>query len=114
MDFAGFNFDLFSSRIDLVQSQIKIAEGSSLPSLGLAQDDVKIQCSAMQCRITTEDPAKNFQPDMGRIEVSAISPVLYSDTLPSLKFFFKTDVCFPFFSPKLRKFITKELKLCLV
>ncbi|XP_071794200.1 pyruvate carboxylase, mitochondrial-like [Asterias amurensis] len=55
--------------IDLVQSQIKIAEGSSLPSLGLAQDDVKIQCSAMQCRITTEDPAKNFQPDMGRIEV---------------------------------------------
>ncbi|XP_022092974.1 pyruvate carboxylase, mitochondrial-like [Acanthaster planci] len=55
--------------IDLVQSQIKIAEGSSLPELGLAQDDIQIQCSAMQCRITTEDPAKNFQPDMGRIEV---------------------------------------------
>ncbi|XP_072165898.1 pyruvate carboxylase, mitochondrial-like [Diadema setosum] len=55
--------------VDLVQSQIKIAEGYSLPELGLSQDDVHIQGSAMQCRITTEDPAKNFQPDTGRIEV---------------------------------------------
>ncbi|XP_071505302.1 pyruvate carboxylase, mitochondrial-like [Diadema antillarum] len=55
--------------VDLVQSQIKIAEGYSLPELGLSQDDVHVQGSAMQCRITTEDPAKNFQPDTGRIEV---------------------------------------------
>ena len=56
-------------RVDLVQSQIKIAEGYSLPDLNLTQDKIHIQGSAIQCRITTEDPAKNFQPDTGRIEV---------------------------------------------
>lgn len=55
--------------IDLVQHQIKIAEGLTLPELGLDQSNVHIQGSAIQCRVTTEDPAKNFQPDTGRIEV---------------------------------------------
>jgi pyruvate carboxylase len=35
----------------------------------LTQKDIKIYGSALQCRMTTEDPAKNFQPDNGRIEV---------------------------------------------
>ena len=56
-------------RIDLVQSQIRIAEGMTLPELGLTQDKIVSRGSAIQCRITTEDPAKNFQPDSGRIEV---------------------------------------------
>nr|CAH0109711.1 unnamed protein product [Daphnia galeata] len=55
--------------IDLVQHQVKIAEGLTLPELGLDQSKIKIQGSAIQCRMTTEDPAKNFQPDTGRIEV---------------------------------------------
>lgn len=55
--------------IDLVQSQIRIAEGVTLPELGLTQDKIKPQGFAIQCRVTTEDPAKNFQPDTGRIEV---------------------------------------------
>lgn len=55
--------------VDLVQSQIRIADGSSLPSLGLTQDKVHVRGSAIQCRVTTEDPAKGFQPDTGRIEV---------------------------------------------
>jgi len=55
--------------IDLVQTQIKVAEGHSLPDLGLKQEDVHINGSAIQCRLTTEDPARNFQPDTGRIEV---------------------------------------------
>lgn len=55
--------------IDLVQSQIKIAEGITLPELGLKQENIKPQGYAIQCRVTTEDPAKNFQPDTGRIEV---------------------------------------------
>lgn len=55
--------------VDLVQSQIKIAEGHSLKDLGLTQDKIKLNGSAIQCRMTTEDPAKNFQPDNGRIEV---------------------------------------------
>lgn len=55
--------------IDLVQSQIRIAEGMTLPELGLAQEKITPQGYAIQCRVTTEDPAKNFQPDTGRIEV---------------------------------------------
>lgn len=53
----------------MVQSQIRIAEGVTLPELGLTQDKIKPQGFAIQCRVTTEDPAKNFQPDTGRIEV---------------------------------------------
>ena len=55
--------------VDLVQKQIRISEGNSLPNLNLNQEDIHVQGTAIQCRITTEDPAKNFQPDTGRIEV---------------------------------------------
>lgn len=55
--------------IDLVQSQIRIAEGITLPELNMTQDKIRTQGFAIQCRVTTEDPAKNFQPDTGRIEV---------------------------------------------
>ncbi|XP_046384107.1 pyruvate carboxylase, mitochondrial [Ischnura elegans] len=55
--------------IDLVQSQIRIAEGMTLPELGMKQETINPQGYAIQCRVTTEDPAKNFQPDTGRIEV---------------------------------------------
>lgn len=56
-------------RIDLVQSQIKIAEGKLLPELGLSQEQIDLHGCAIQCRMTTEDPARGFQPDTGRIEV---------------------------------------------
>lgn len=55
--------------IDIVQKQIRIAEGNTLPDLDLTQDKVKVDGTAVQCRVTTEDPAKGFQPDTGRIEV---------------------------------------------
>lgn len=55
--------------VDLVQCQLKIAEGMTLPELGLDQSSIKVQGCAIQCRVTTEDPAKSFQPDTGRIEV---------------------------------------------
>jgi pyruvate carboxylase len=55
--------------VDLVQSQIKIAEGMTLRELQLEQKDIVLDGCAIQCRVTTEDPAKNFQPDTGRIEV---------------------------------------------
>lgn len=51
---------------DIVQSQIKIAEGRSLSEIGLTQDSIKLQGYAIQCRITTEDPLNNFAPDTGR------------------------------------------------
>ncbi|SCU78090.1 LADA_0A03774g1_1 [Lachancea dasiensis] len=55
--------------IDIVAAQIQIAAGASLQQLGLLQDKITTRGFAIQCRITTEDPAKNFQPDTGRIEV---------------------------------------------
>ncbi|SCU83874.1 LAME_0C07096g1_1 [Lachancea meyersii CBS 8951] len=55
--------------IDVVAAQIQIAAGASLQQLGLLQDKITTRGFAIQCRITTEDPAKNFQPDTGRIEV---------------------------------------------
>lgn len=55
--------------VDLVQTQLRVAEGRSLPSLGLTQDCIATHGSAIQCRVTTEDPAKAFQPDTGRIEI---------------------------------------------
>lgn len=58
--------------IDLVQSQIRVAEGVTLPELGITQDKIKPQGYAIQCRVTTEDPAKSFQPDTGRIEVTVL------------------------------------------
>nr|XP_020669454.1 pyruvate carboxylase, mitochondrial [Pogona vitticeps] len=56
-------------RVDLVHAQIHISEGKSLPELGLKQDNVRVNGCAIQCRVTTEDPARGFQPDTGRIEV---------------------------------------------
>ncbi len=53
--------------VDLVSSQLRIAAGQTLEELGLSQDSVAIRGAAMQCRITTEDPANGFRPDTGRI-----------------------------------------------
>ncbi|MFF2551932.1 pyruvate carboxylase [Nocardia sp. NPDC058058] len=53
--------------VDLVQSQMRIASGESLEDLGLSQDSIVIRGAALQCRITTEDPANGFRPDTGRI-----------------------------------------------
>lgn len=39
--------------IDLVQSQIRIAEGMTLPELGYTQDNIHCQGYAIQCRVTT-------------------------------------------------------------
>ncbi|BFZ07213.1 hypothetical protein BsWGS_10252 [Bradybaena similaris] len=55
--------------VDLVQSQIRIAEGFTLPELNLNQENIKLNGCSIQCRMTTEDPSRNFQPDTGRIEV---------------------------------------------
>ncbi|KAK7734859.1 pyruvate carboxylase [Diaporthe eres] len=55
--------------IDIVAAQIQIAAGATLAQLGLTQDRISTRGFAIQCRITTEDPSKGFQPDTGRIEV---------------------------------------------
>lgn len=55
--------------IDIVQAQIRVIEGESLAAAtGIsAQDGVKLDGHAIQCRITTEDPHNSFIPDYGRI-----------------------------------------------
>ncbi len=56
--------------IDLVGAQILVAAGARLhgPELALpAQDAVPRNGFAVQCRITTEDPANNFTPNYGKI-----------------------------------------------
>ena len=53
--------------VDLVQSQMRIAAGQTLAELGLLQDQIVLRGAALQCRITTEDPANGFRPDLGRI-----------------------------------------------
>src|SRR6201986_4437035 len=53
--------------VDLVSSQLRIAGGESLEDLGLRQDAIRLHGAALQCRITTEDPANGFRPDTGRI-----------------------------------------------
>ncbi|MFP5335522.1 MAG: pyruvate carboxylase [Actinomycetes bacterium] len=53
--------------VDLVQSQLRIASGETLADLGLAQETIRVNGAALQCRITTEDPANGFRPDTGKI-----------------------------------------------
>jgi pyruvate carboxylase len=56
--------------IDLVRSQILIAQGHKLHDAPLSlpqQESVPLNGAALQCRVTTEDPANNFAPDYGKI-----------------------------------------------
>lgn len=58
--------------IDIVQSQILIAEGYKLSSdeVGIkSQDEIVHRGFSIQCRVTTEDPLNNFMPDTGQINL---------------------------------------------
>jgi pyruvate carboxylase len=54
---------------DIVRSQILIASGQALdgPRVGLEQGAITTRGYAIQCRVTTEDPANGFVPDYGRL-----------------------------------------------
>jgi pyruvate carboxylase len=56
--------------IDIVRSQIQIAEGFDLHGEEMSlprQADIPLHGTALQCRVTTEDPNNNFFPDYGKI-----------------------------------------------
>ena len=53
--------------IDLVQAQIRVAEGWTLEQIGLPAKIPEPRGYAIQCRVTTEDPENDFLPDAGRI-----------------------------------------------
>ena len=53
--------------VDLVAAQMRIASGETLAEIGLTQNEISLRGAALQCRVTTEDPADGFRPDLGRI-----------------------------------------------
>jgi len=58
--------------VDIVQAQIKIAEGHGLHSKAIRipeQEKIPLFGYAIQSRITTEDPKNHFMPDTGKIMV---------------------------------------------
>jgi pyruvate carboxylase len=57
--------------IDIVQTQILVAQGHTLHGSVIHlphQDQVPLHGTALQCRVTTEDPANQFLPDYGKIQ----------------------------------------------
>jgi len=56
--------------IDIVRAQILVAQGHSLHEQPMnlpQQESVPLYGAALQCRVTTEDPEKNFAPDYGKL-----------------------------------------------
>jgi pyruvate carboxylase len=53
--------------LDLVIAQLRLAGGETFADLGLSQENIRQRGVALQCRVTTEDPAQGFRPDTGRI-----------------------------------------------
>jgi pyruvate carboxylase len=97
--------------VDIVKSQILIAGGLPLsdPEVGLAtQSAVRTQGYAIQCRVTTEDPANKFLPDYGRIShyrsASGMGIRLDAGTA------FSGAVVTPFYDSLLVKVIAKGLR----
>ncbi|WP_088006371.1 acetyl-CoA carboxylase biotin carboxylase subunit [Indiicoccus explosivorum] len=52
--------------VDLIQQQLKVASGEKLE---LRQEDVTYSGWAIECRINAENPAKNFMPSAGKIDM---------------------------------------------
>lgn len=52
--------------IDLVKWQIRIAAGTPL---GFAQEDIRLEGHAIECRINAENPGHNFRPSCGKISL---------------------------------------------
>jgi acetyl-CoA carboxylase, biotin carboxylase subunit len=55
--------------VDLVQWQIRIAAGERLP---FRQEEIRFEGHAIECRITSEDPANSFLPSTGRVDLLEI------------------------------------------
>jgi pyruvate carboxylase len=97
--------------IDLVKCQILVAQGAPLsdPEIGLgSQSVVQARGYAIQCRVTTENPANNFMPDYGRMthyrSASGMGIRLDAGTA------FSGAVVTPFYDSLLVKVISKGIR----
>lgn len=52
--------------VDLIQQQLKVASGETL---SFKQEDIKFKGWSIECRINAENPAKNFMPSAGKVEM---------------------------------------------
>ena len=52
--------------IDLVKWQIRVAAGMEIP---FRQDEIRLNGHALECRINAENPAENFRPCAGRVNL---------------------------------------------
>ncbi len=52
--------------IDLIQQQLKVASGETL---AYRQEDVTFKGWSIECRINAENPAKNFMPSAGKVDM---------------------------------------------
>ncbi|HEY4278432.1 MAG TPA: pyruvate carboxylase [Conexibacter sp.] len=91
--------------VDLVRAQLRIAGGATLADLGLTQETIRQRGVALQCRVTTEDPANGFRPDSGRITAYR-SPGGAGVRLDEGSAFVGAEVS-PFFDPLLVKISTR-------
>ena len=83
--------------LDLVEWQIRIANGEPLP---LRQTDIKISGHAIEARLYAEDPARNFQPQTGHLRHLEFPQDLRIDTG-----FNQGDVVSPHYDPTVAKLI---------
>ena len=96
--------------IDIVRRQIRVAEGWQLSDLQIGLGDqaaIKSMGTAIQCRVTTEDPENRFLPDYGRLTAyrSASGPGIRLDAGTA----FSGAVVTPYFDSLLVKVTARGL-----
>ncbi len=91
--------------VDLVRTQLLVAEGARLHELGLTQDRILQRGFALQCRITTEDPSAGFRPDTGTISAYR-APGGAGVRLDEGSAYVGSDIS-PYFDPLLLKLTTR-------
>ncbi|MCZ0717230.1 pyruvate carboxylase [Aerococcus kribbianus] len=92
--------------VDIVQTQIRIADGQSLSQAGLPdQAALPLNGYAIQCRVTTEDPNNDFFPATGKVNTYR-SPGGFGVRLDAGNGFQNTVIT-PYFDSMLTKLIVK-------